>query len=202
MNEMTVLFRLIREWAVARNIIGGCGLKDQFPKLASEFGELTDHVDSMASIQLMGSSPEDEATQMVDNIKDDIGDCIVVLTILAAMNGSKIEQLIGADSFEVGPNKHSPILRAATYQGKLGDAIAKNQKLDIDFCATAMVDYLSAVAAGYGLDLVECMYAAYEDIKDRQGIMYNGTFIKSTDPAYQGALFQVNAARNAVEAKG
>ena len=56
---------LVSDWAKARNLIQGSSPKDQVLKLVQEVGELSDNV-------CKGRNPS-----------DDIGDCLVVLLILA-----------------------------------------------------------------------------------------------------------------------
>lgn len=185
---MKQIYANIRQWASDRNIIQGCDLKDQYPKLISEFGELTDHVDQLHDLVFFDPEigyTEQAICDLQAAIKDDIGDCLVVLTILAAQNGTEIENINGGGCADKGAHPHSFILRLAKTLGRLGDAIAKNQAMDIDVTIMVAVDYLSGVAHDYGLRLSDCAQAAYEDIKDRKGVMYNGTFIKSTDPAYE-----------------
>ena len=40
---------------------------------------------------------------------------------------------------------------------------------------------LIVLASQLNLDLVECLEIAYEEIKDRNGKMVNGTYVKSED---------------------
>ena len=41
--------------------------------------------------------------------------------------------------------------------------------------------------------LEECVQIAYDDISKRTGILWNGVFIKESDPAYQDALDNIEA---------
>ena len=66
----------VRQWAIDRNIIGGTTPKDQFGKLVEEVKELRDAIEG-------GDLPE---------IVDAIGDCSVVLAIIAAQYGLAFEQ--------------------------------------------------------------------------------------------------------------
>ena len=75
---MTTTFTQIREWAEARNLIAGSDSFRQLAKLAEEAGELAGAI----------------AKQQPAGIQDGIGDCVVVLTILTAQNGLKIEDCI------------------------------------------------------------------------------------------------------------
>ena len=71
-------FKDIRTWAHQRNLIDGGTPTTQFVKLMEEIGELAN-----------GISKKREG-----EIKDGIGDAVVVLTILAAQYGYRIEDCI------------------------------------------------------------------------------------------------------------
>lgn len=71
--------KLIDQWGRDRNIIGGATSKDQLPKLMSEIGELADK----------GIAKRDLA-----EIKDGIGDAIVVLAMIAGIEGLTVEECI------------------------------------------------------------------------------------------------------------
>ena len=109
MDEIGRIFDLIETWAEDRNLIEGATPQAQMLKMTEEVGELA-HAIARSGIN---SSKENN-----DNIKDAIGDCVVVLTILAAQNG---------------------------------------------------------------LDIVECIASAYNEIKDRKGKMVDGIFVKEGD---------------------
>ena len=66
----------VTQWAIDRNIIGGTTPKDQLGKLVEEVKELRDAIED-------GDLPE---------IVDAIGDCSVVLAIIAAQYGLAFEQ--------------------------------------------------------------------------------------------------------------
>jgi len=65
---------MIKEWHYARNLIDGANDKDQVCKLIQEVGELSDNV-------CKGN-----------DIRDDIGDCIVVLVNIAERNRVSITE--------------------------------------------------------------------------------------------------------------
>ena len=79
-QRMTNHFDNIREWAHVRNITIGCTVRDQFLKLIEEVGELAQAI----------AKDDDSSTDFVDAI----GDCVVVLTILADQHGTTIERCI------------------------------------------------------------------------------------------------------------
>ncbi len=77
-ERRTSMFDKIREWSNERNITRGATKHAQITKLMEEMGE-------MSSAITRGS---------VDQIKDEIGDCVVVLTIIAAQHDLSIEDCI------------------------------------------------------------------------------------------------------------
>ena len=71
-------FKKIREWAIEREIFSVATPDKQFLKLLEEVGELS-----------QGIQKKNE-----EEIKDAIGDCIVVLTILSSMYNINVENCI------------------------------------------------------------------------------------------------------------
>jgi len=67
---------LIKKWHYDRNLIHGATDKDQVCKLIQELGELSDNV-------CKGN-----------DIRDDIGDCIVVLVNIAERNGVSLTECV------------------------------------------------------------------------------------------------------------
>lgn len=80
---------LIRQWAEDRNLVEGSDLKSQFVKLIEESGELANAIGKKNDIEFA----------------DAIGDMFVVLTILAAQNGMKIEDCIDGAWQEIKDRK-------------------------------------------------------------------------------------------------
>lgn len=70
------LIELCSQWAEERNIIEGSTPKDQTLKLVQEVGELSDNV-------CKGR-----------DVRDDIGDCLVVLNNIALMYGTTLEECL------------------------------------------------------------------------------------------------------------
>ena len=168
MNE---LIAKIEQWAEERNIIKGSKPIDQAMKLFSEFGELADNV---------GKGRD---------CRDDIGDCMVVLTIIAKQ--------IGLDFLDVVNFKHQPIKselkETVAFLGCTLGSLLAGQEDDIDVGFVASVGLLHNIASKCGHTLEECVAISYNDIKYRRGVMFNGVFIKESDPAYQDALDNIEA---------
>ncbi|WNA15561.1 hypothetical protein [Acinetobacter phage HFM1] len=169
MNE---LIKLIEQWAHERNIINGTKPIDQAMKLFSEFGELADNV---------GKGRD---------CRDDIGDVLVVLTIMAA----QLNLDINAISDELLNEKdwlHDPLKRRVAVLGyNLSMFVNDLSKTRLELCVINLLQ----ISNLNGYTIQECAQIAYNDIKDRKGIVYNGVFIKEADPAYADAVKAVKGA--------
>lgn len=86
---MTNNFDLIRQWAADRNLIKGSNPEAQMEKLYEEVDETHRAI----------------AINDTAEIKDGIGDCVVVLTIMAAQCGMNIEDCIIAAYNEIKDRK-------------------------------------------------------------------------------------------------
>ena len=87
--NLTNEFQPIRDWANERGLIQKGDPKTQYIKLQEEAGELA---------QAILKAKEDEFV-------DAIGDCVVVLTNLAAIKGMKIEDCINSAYQEIKDRK-------------------------------------------------------------------------------------------------
>lgn len=163
--------RLVRQWAVDRNLIEGSTPEAQCVKLIEEFGELA-----------RGIAKKDETL-----IKDGVGDTLVVCIILAAQLGSdsfNIDKLIFERSEVNSANvREKLVMNGATELGAISYFINVTNR-DIDRCIGniyALCDTLAEIAYLYKWSLVDCLIAAYNEIKDRTGRCVDGIFIKEGD---------------------
>lgn len=188
MLSLSYLSERIRSWAVARNIVDGATQKDQLIKLDSEFGELCGNLNAI-ELNDEDDSPESflDAPQLIEKLKDDIGDNYVVLTIIAAQQGAKIEDI----NIIEGPAFGSAILQLGSAKGKLGDSILKGDGERVMQYIGKCIYFLQRICDDHDLEFNACIAAAYADIKDRRGIMYHGTFIKSTDTRYEACCAEI-----------
>lgn len=91
----------------------------------------------------------------------------------------------------------SQTLKCVSEVGELADSV--NKKKDIrDDIGDVMVT-LIILAEMHDLTLDECLCVAYDDIKDRKGILVDGVFIKESDPAYEGAMAFLGARNSRIE---
>lgn len=169
---MQELIKKIEQWAEDRNIINGSKPIDQAMKLFSEFGELADNV---------GKGRD---------CRDDIGDCIVVLTIIAKQIDLDISEAISFEHEEI----ESCLKDTVAFLGYEISNLLSSQTEDDELSFIFIFGLLYSIANKVGTTLQECVQIAYDDIKNRKGVVYNGTFIKDTDPAYNEALQKLGKA--------
>lgn len=165
---MQELIEKIEQWAEDRNIIKGSKPIDQAMKLFSEFGELADNV---------GKGRD---------CRDDIGDCAVVLIIMCRQLGIPTIDSIQED------NDNYTIKEYVAWAGYwmcswVSSGMSNSEELGFIF------SNLINIAKLKNYTLQECVQIAYNDIKDRKGVMFNGVFIKESDPAYQDILDNIEA---------
>lgn len=171
MNE---LIAKIEQWAEDRNIIKGSKPIDQAMKLFSEFGELADNVGKGC------------------DIKDDCGDIFVVLTIMAKQYGYPVSIHNSWDNRiidEISVKSKKEMIAAL---GLFLNFVSLSAVGAIENLAAALT-VLQFIAKEHNSTLEECVQIAYNDIKDRRGILVNGVFIKESDPAYASAVAAIES---------
>lgn len=168
------LSEAVKLWAHERNIINGSDPKTQALKFISEAGEL--------------------ASNLHDECKDDIGDCVVVLIVIAAQNKYDFNQTINSSSKEILSIPNEPAkdqyIKMMKEIGLFVDMIIKNQ--DCRDVMSSILAMLISIADRKAYGIEKCLQSAFDEIKERNGIMYNGTFIKSTDPRFESARAEVH----------
>ena len=162
---MKELILKIEQWAEDRNIIKGSKPIDQAMKLFSEFGELADNV---------GKGRD---------CRDDIGDVFVVLTIITKQQGDSIIDFIDESPWDYS---HVSCKKSLVEYLCMGLALFSGEYSDNK--AGDCIANLERICDLHGYTLEECVQIAYDDIKNRKGIMSNGVFIKESDPAYESVI--------------
>lgn len=174
---MQELIDKVTEWAKARNLIEGSTQEAQGLKLLSEMGELADNFNKGR------------------DCSDDIGDCLVVLIILCnqifkddpqTLNEcfDKFKELSTRDQEPIGQDKGVFLIYASFLTASLCEMVVdrpemnskeKTTKLNIMVLAVGKIAHLCS------LKVEKCLEHAYNDIKDRKGIMLNDVYIKDSD---------------------
>lgn len=173
---MQELILKIEQWAEDRNIIKGTKPIDQAMKLFSEFGELADNV---------GKGRD---------CRDDIGDVFVVLTIISAQLGETISEItIGDIKWSYGNKSLVSELCGNLYNFVDAAKVGNWNYSDLAYS----LELIKFLANSINSSLEECVQIAYNDIKDRKGIVSNGVFIKESDPVYAQVIAEIKGNYNA-----
>ena len=173
---MKELIQKIEQWASDRNIIKGSKPIDQAMKLFSEFGELADNV---------GKGRD---------CRDDIGDFAVVMTIIMAQCGLSFHAYASGLTLQSNYDLKYNVSQLAENMTEFVSDIASNDSISDDSDAFIWcIEWLNVIALQVGSTLEECVQIAYDDIKDRKGLMHGGLFIKESDPAYASIIASIES---------
>ena len=206
MSNLIDQFSAILAWSHSCNIIEGSTAKDQFMKFISERGEFEGHMYQFSE-EFEGGSEESELHKLM---ADDIGDMTVCLINVAAqldIDAYRVFELFDSGEWPLsyiendldGSDEFN--WQVGKWSGKLADAILKKRKHDAEEAIGHILVFLKRLCGSwdvaYGYTYEDAVAMAYDEIKDRKGVMFNGTFIKSTDEAYEGAIAELNAKKEA-----
>jgi hypothetical protein len=143
---------LIKQWGADRGITINGTHRGQWLKLVSELGELCDNLAKGR------------------DIKDDIGDMLVVVLMICEIHKIKIKSPICNRKFSGDEN---------TILNSLLINITVIQEFPDVIGVFGIINSLAALAQSNATSLDECMEIAYDDIKDRKGFLNaEGVFIK------------------------
>ena len=160
-------------WSKAKGL-DKADFRKQIAKLHEEFGELTSGY--------LKDNPE--------VLKDSVGDILVVLTILMQQVGcseSKIKSAIKGFHFSSGlcePDTDDLLMQIGSVVGLVSDGYRyRGMKLTdlVERNSTVIVSYLKQFTDDLGINYLDCFQMAWDEIKDRTGQMFNGSFVKSSD---------------------
>ncbi|WP_424407364.1 MazG-like family protein [Pasteurella sp. PK-2025] len=163
MCEIKELIEKIEQWAEDRNLIEGSTPQKQVLKLMEEFGELCGGI----------------AKNKPDVIKDSIGDCAVVLIILAKQLNFKVIFLQKNKLEYVESTDYLP--RFAMNSSRLMFYLSDRDRTVTEFDFRLTQQYLTYICIQQGFTFTECLERAWNDIKDRKGRMVDGFFVKEED---------------------
>lgn len=153
MADLQQLIKNIEQWAEDHNLIKGSTPRRQKLKLMEEFGELCGGI----------------AKNKPDVIKDSIGGCFIVITILNKQVGNPSDKV---DVFTFGDDE--------LY---IEDIVTHISEYFDESCLYPLeiVGDLQIIAKQYGLDFKDCVQYAYNQVKNRKGKMVDGFWIKELD---------------------
>lgn len=84
-----------------------------------------------------------------------------------------------------GSDFYRQYMKAQSEMGELADALLKGNKEDTKDAIGDVLVCLINLSEQCDLSLEECLESAYNQIKDRKGVMFNGVFVKETDENYE-----------------
>lgn len=87
-----------------------------------------------------------------------------------------------------GSSVRDQYIKAVSEMGELGDAILKNNRDEVEDAIGDILVCLINLAKISDVSMIACLEGAYDVIKTRKGVMWQGCFIKETDPNYQRIL--------------
>lgn len=161
------LVEKVLTWSYDRNIINGSDFYRQYMKAQSEMGELAE-----------AYLKEDKG-----EIKDAIGDVLVCLINLSEQ--CDINLVFKPTKYTSFTEVPGLLLQAQVHMGNLADALLKGEKEDTERYINNAIYVLDLVASKLQLTLQECLESAYDSIKDRKGVMFQGVFVKESDENYE-----------------
>lgn len=184
-NSLQDLIDKVVQWGHDRNLNAPDNLKAQTMKLVSEFGEIG-----------MGLVQNDDR-----EVIDGIGDTFVVAIIIGQQLGFPITSSTLQQNFDA-PDEGVRYENASGRLGLFVDAVLKghpNEQLRalLGEFVDAVCDFLKDWDIDLPTSPEECLAAAYEEIKDRKGVMYCGAFIKESDPRYEAVMSNLRMERQA-----
>lgn len=168
------------EWAEDRNLVSTdkVSQRAQYLKTLEELGELAEGINKAD----------------MDLIKDAIGDVLVCLIILSEDMGcdstsDTMSVVLDCGGTDMWCNFH-PMVSLLTLLAELGDEVfydgdVRTGYIELEDTFGIMCTTLARLCTPFGLNVVDCLEHAYDQIKDRKGIMYNRVFIKESDPRFE-----------------
>lgn len=84
-----------------------------------------------------------------------------------------------------GSDFYRQYMKAQSEMGELADALLKGNKDETRDAIGDVLVCLINLSEQCDLSLNECLEAAYNEIKDRKGVMFQGIFVKDTDENYE-----------------
>lgn len=191
-ERLQTLFNNVEKWGSEEktNLIKGSDPESQYCKLMEEFGELSKNV------------------LKKQDCKDDIGDVLVVLIIMSKqlelnliedfikfIQNNSMRDVINYKGHAY--NDKQLIIGLSRELSDIGYSILLNQNSKIiltDKFISAILTLIT-LADKVGYTLEECLEHSWNVIKDREGIMYEGAWIKSTEPVYATVCAVLGARR-------
>ena len=163
MNE---LIEKVEEWARVRRL-HTADPKAQALKVVEEFTEMIMAFNDFTATK---KGAEDVKNEVIDGV----GDTYVTLIILC--------QQLDIDFVSTLTRRNLvPKGEVAEILNYLSTAVSKGKKHNVEYAVMDISEVANRIASYVGIEPIECLQVAYNEIKDRKGMMIDGTFIKYDD---------------------
>jgi hypothetical protein len=163
-------------WATARNIIGDNAKGTPFAQLKKTLEEVNETRDALVLADAAQRMTGRVGSAELNEIKDGIGDVCVTLII-----GGQMQQMIPQPDMELTTDKSNLELMDEVAERVLEAATllySPEARTSIVACFELILYRLKLIASRFGWTLEECLECAWDEIKDRQGKMVNGEFVR------------------------
>lgn len=214
-NKVDQVTKNYVEWAVKRNIVS-LSMHSQFVKLTEEAKEIAEGAKELYTA--LKDNDKEKLKKACDMIKDGIGDTIVVASILAKQYQLKDvvgSELVSSKFFALAKTEKDPIVTSmlsgqidtdanhAYFIATPMNMLTSNLLINLGAVASdvargrnpvgslkLLCANIEVIASFLQFDLLECLEMAWNEIKDRVGLVVDGVFIKESDlTEEQKALF-------------
>lgn len=152
-------------WGYQRQITVNGKIPTQTLKFGEEMGELFEAMSD-------------------EQVKDAIGDMVVVLCMITRLNKTHIFDCLTMEDQGEPVLNFPPAERLAANYGRMCSAVVREDHEKLNWIIKEFIVILELVAEMYGTSINECWNLAYDEIKDRKGrLLENGNFVKEEDEA-------------------
>lgn len=177
LTEMTSLVKKVNDWTDERGFLDEQSLAKAINKVGEEIGEIS----------------SDVARSNYEHLKDSIGDTLVTIINAYRKAHPGMESLapmlatIITEHDQVADKVDPDIEMLALYAtfgnltANVSDTIVGYEIDDLGF--TQLIKALGVLAHSFDLTLRGCLEVAYDEIKDRNGSVKNGVYVKDEDQA-------------------
>lgn len=215
-NKVDQVTKNYVEWAVKRNIASGLSMHSQFVKLTEEAKEIAEGAKELYTA--LKDNDKEKLKKACNMVKDGIGDTIVVASILAKQYQLKDAiggELVSSKFFALANVEKDPIVTSmlsgqidtdanhAYFIATPMNMLTSNLLINLGAVASdvargrnpvgslkLLCANIEVIASFLQFDLLECLEMAWNEIKDRKGLVVDGVFIKFDDlTEEQKALF-------------
>lgn len=215
-NKVDQVTKNYVEWAVKRNIASGLSMHSQFVKLTEEAKEIAEGAKELYTA--LKDNDKEKLKKACNMIKDGIGDTIVVVSIIAKQYQLKDVlggELVSSKFFALAKTEKDPIVTSmlsgqidtdanhAYFIATPMNMLTSNLLINLGAVASdvargrnpvgslkLLCANVEVIASFLQFDLLECLEMAWNEIKDRVGLVVDGVFIKESDlTEEQKALF-------------